>query len=439
MVERVTAEDLWARMTARMRGLCARIAEEAAALEQTAYLVGGSVRDLFLNARVVDLDVVVEGDAVALAGRLGSRLGGTVHGPSQFMTAAVDLPEGGRLDLATARQERYPEPTKLPVVAPATIADDLRRRDFAVNAIAVRLTPSGAGELVDPCGGRQDLAARLIRVLHDRSFIDDPTRIIRAVRYAERLGFALEAHTRALLGQALEAGGLEGVTGARVREEVVRLLAEPSPGATVRALVALGAAPAVFPGLRSQRRALEWLAQAPTALAALGVGEPAARSWPYLLGALVAHWDARAVVRRLELDGEASAIVGAIAEAAQGELPAEIAGRAGVADVHLDEALGGVAPAALVAYWLRAGGEGRRRLERYARWLRRQSADLDGHDLQEQGVAAGPALGVGLRAGRRAKLRGLDEPAEQLGAALAAVSEWRRPPRARRLRPRHTG
>jgi len=438
MKAELTAEDLWARMEPRARELCRQVAERAEARGEAAYLVGGSVRDLWLGAGQIDLDLAVEGDAVELA----RELDGVVRAPSQFMTARVDLPDGRHLDLATARQETYPEPTKLPVVEPATISDDLRRRDFSINAIAWRLTTEGPGELVDPCGGRADLGARTIRILHDRSFVDDPTRIIRAARFSTRLGFALSRATASLVGVAAREGLLGRVTGARVRDEVIKLLGEPSPAAVVEWLAEFGVEQQVFPGLRLCREARAWLAWAPVAVAALGVGaraRPPERTWPYLLGALAAWGDAEAVARRLDLDGEAAAVALAMGQGAQQSLPPEVVCHGPIPDVRLEEALCGVAPAKLVAYWLRCGAEGRRRLEREVWVLRLQDADLDGHEVQARGVAKGPAIGVALRAARRAKLERQAGSPEQVEAALAAVDEWRRPSGRRRRRLRHTG
>ena len=428
----LTAADLWARMSPASRGLCLRVAETAEGLGQAAYLVGGSVRDLLLGARQIDLDFAVEGDAPELAREIGRRLGGSVEGPSRFMTAAIELPDGRRVDVARARQETYPEPTKLPVVEPADIQADLRRRDFSINALALRLTASGVGELVDPWGGRADLAAGVIRVLHDRSFSDDPTRLIRAARFCARLGFVLEPATRRLVGRAAHEALLGRVTGARVREEVVKLLGEPCPAAVVQWLAGIGAHRQAFPGLHTDRRLFVWLGQARVALAALGIGRAGARParrWPYLLGVLGLWGEAQALAARLDLDGEAADIVTEMTDAASAGVPPEIVCHRGAPTVALDEALEGCTLARLLAYWLRSGPEGKRRIERYVHDLRLQTADVNGHDLRRRGVPSGPAVGVGLRAARRAKLSGRGNTQEQIRAALAAVDEWRRPMR----------
>src|SRR5262249_22611747 len=160
-----------------------------------AYLVGGAVRDLLLGVEGNDLDVVIEGDPDVLAGLSGF----TPERDSLFLTGKLDLGDSA-VDVAHARAETYPQPGALPEVRPASITEDLDRRDFTANAMALPLAPGS--ELIDPHGGLEDLRAGLLRVLHDRSFVDDPTRALRAARYAARFGFELEPETRRLLEEA---------------------------------------------------------------------------------------------------------------------------------------------------------------------------------------------------------------------------------------------
>jgi tRNA nucleotidyltransferase (CCA-adding enzyme) len=194
----------------------------AAAGDRALYLVGGAVRDILLGRSTSDLDFVVEGDsgdAAAIAERIAP--GHVAH--EQFGTASVDL-DGVRIDIAMARTETYPSPGALPEVHPATLAEDLGRRDFTINAMAVAL--DGAGELIDPHGGEADLEAGLLRVLHERSFIDDPTRALRAARYAARFGFSLDPGTERLL----RAADLGAVSRYRLDAEMGRLEAEEDAG-----------------------------------------------------------------------------------------------------------------------------------------------------------------------------------------------------------------
>jgi tRNA nucleotidyltransferase/poly(A) polymerase len=182
--------------------LLAAIGAHAADAGYRAAVVGGFVRDLLLGIISHDIDIVIEGDAIACARILAGRLGGTVARTSRFGTALLMVGDT-RIDLATARTEGYPRPGALPEISPGTLADDLWRRDFTVNAIALEIGPGHRGQLLDPTRGREDLAAKLIRILHPDSFRDDPTRMFRAVRLAHRLKFALDAATAEYLREAV--------------------------------------------------------------------------------------------------------------------------------------------------------------------------------------------------------------------------------------------
>jgi tRNA nucleotidyltransferase (CCA-adding enzyme) len=213
-----------------------------------AFLVGGAVRDLLLGASSIDLDVAVEGDAVASAHRLSRRLAGEVTVHERFGTATVRA-DSLTLDLATTRRERYPEPGALPEVEPAGLAEDLERRDFTINAMAAGLTGEDLGHLHDPVNGRRDLDGATVRVLHDRSFVDDPTRLLRAVRYEARLDFAMDPDTEKLARDAAAAGAPGTVSGARIRDELLDLLAEPAAPSGLARLAELGIDTALHPHL----------------------------------------------------------------------------------------------------------------------------------------------------------------------------------------------
>jgi tRNA nucleotidyltransferase (CCA-adding enzyme) len=204
-----------------------------------AYLVGGAVRDLLRGADAVDLDVAVEGDARMLARALAERLGGVAREHERFGTAVVRT-DGLSVDLATTRRETYPEPGALPDVEAAGLGEDLQRRDFTINAMAVGLTGDDLGHLYDPSGGLADLRTAIVRVLHERSFIDDPTRLLRAIRYEARLGFRMDPETELLARDAAAEGGLRTVSGARVRDELIDLLSELEVPSGVRRMRELG-------------------------------------------------------------------------------------------------------------------------------------------------------------------------------------------------------
>jgi tRNA nucleotidyltransferase (CCA-adding enzyme) len=203
------------------------------------YLAGGVVRDLVLQRPIRDVDLVVEGEAAAFSRELAELVGGSCRLHDRFGTATVELTPGIRLDVAGTRRESYARPGALPdVVAGAAIEEDLARRDFTVNAVALELVPRR--RLVDPFGGCEDLARGWIRFLHARSPQDDPTRALRAVRYANRLGFRLEPSARRAIAAAIRSGAFDAVSGDRLRRELALLLSEENRGRAVRMLSSLG-------------------------------------------------------------------------------------------------------------------------------------------------------------------------------------------------------
>jgi tRNA nucleotidyltransferase (CCA-adding enzyme) len=365
--------------------------------------VGGFVRDLLLGRLAGtpgDLDLAVEGDGRRLARRLAAALGGSTREHAAFLTATVALPDGRTVDVATARRERYRVPGVLPEVEPARLAEDLWRRDFSVNALAVRLDGPGWGAVADPTGGLGDLAGERIRVLHPLSFTDDPTRIFRAARFAERLGFRLDPSTRRLLVAAAPLPVYDGLSGDRLRAELARVLEEPEPARVLTALGRLGAFrlgwPAYrFPAVAAARlaavgRGLTALALAPPSrlgLVVLALGEPlepaAAAGWAERYGATPPEREALARARREGPD-----------------LVRRLAHAAGPGAAYA--ALRGVPELSAAWAWTLAGRPGPRRLiaEHLRRW-RDLPALLDGEDLQDLGLAPGPRFGrllAGLRA-----------------------------------------
>jgi tRNA nucleotidyltransferase (CCA-adding enzyme) len=208
------------------------------------YLVGGAVRDLLLGEQSLDLDVMVEGDAIALANELARALGGHAHPHEKFHTAVVKgVGRSGRevrVDIAAARTETYQAPGALPDVVRSTLADDLARRDFTINAMAASLRPDDLGATYDFFGGYEDLQQATVRVLHDLSFIEDPTRLLRAIRYEARFGFRMDPQTELLARGCAERPLLTDLSSTRVRDELLDLLAEERALAAVQRMAELG-------------------------------------------------------------------------------------------------------------------------------------------------------------------------------------------------------
>jgi tRNA nucleotidyltransferase (CCA-adding enzyme) len=376
----------------RLRQLpCGRRLLEAATGMQGVYLVGGAVRDLLLGRAPRELDVVVEGDVGALASRLAAAGERIEH--ERFGTATVR--DGDCCwDLAAARGETYAHPGALPDVFDAGIEQDLQRRDVTINAIALDLADGG---LHGAPNAHEDLHDRLLRVLHDASFTDDPTRLWRVARYAARLGFALEKHTAALAAQAVEAGALQTVSRARVGNELRLALGEPDPVAALEAAVALGLAPWLAPDRELTERALALL--------------PAGEGRGDLLALAAALRDSDdAALEGLEFTAAERAIVRACAQAPALDddlrTPSQLA-----------RALRGQ-PVEAVAL---AGARGAPRPAR--RWLedlRHVRLQITGDDLRAAGVAEGPELGRRLQAVLDLRLDGAlaDGRAAELRAAL---------------------
>lgn len=209
--------------------------------DMKAYLVGGPVRDLMLKKPVVDLDITIEGKAINLAGDFATEHAGQLVTYPAFKTATVTLFDDIAIDFVTARKEVYPRPGVFPVVTPSNIKDDLFRRDFTINAMAIALNPSLRGQLVDFFGGQEDLKGKKIRVLHAKSFLDDPTRILRAARFAGRLGFSIEEGTLSFLRAAIAQGAMATIKGQRYAKEIDKINKEDNKDEIMKRLAIWGA------------------------------------------------------------------------------------------------------------------------------------------------------------------------------------------------------
>ncbi len=337
-----------------------------------AYLVGGAVRDLLLGIEGVDLDLAIDGDPDALAGAPGFEL----EREGLFLTGRLELGEL-KIDVARTRAESYPHPGALPEVRPAPIAEDLARRDFTVNAMAFPL--AGDGELLDPHGGLDDLRAGVLRVLHDRSFIDDPTRALRAARYAARFGFDLEPGSARLLAAA----DLSTVSDDRVQGELGRLAAEEDPAKALRLIVDWGLMLPLDPEAPGRVAEVTRLATTP----------------PWV------GWADRELAVELAMVRPLPQVRELVS--ATPERPSEAVRLAepwDAAQLLVARALG--------AEWL----------DRYAEQWRHLRLEITGEDLIAEGIPQGPAIGHGLEAALSGKLDGeLSGREEELRIALAAA------------------
>jgi tRNA nucleotidyltransferase (CCA-adding enzyme) len=294
------ADRCRAQLSPALQALLQVAAQVADEMGLAVYAVGGFVRDLLLGVKNEDVDLTVEGDGIAFARHLAATIEGTCKRPSEFGTAVVLARDSHKIDVATARSETYKHPAALPTVQPGTIRDDLFRRDFTINTLAFALHGPQAFALLDWYGGYADLAEGVIRVLHNRSFRDDPTRIFRAVRLAQRFGFVLHPHTLRLLRRAVDKGWIASLSGARLWREVRLMLEGTSPVQCLLRLDEMGVLPQIDPALTLSQERLAVLIRVYEARVGLADTAPDAlgRAWPSYLAALMQGLDVT-VMRRL--------------------------------------------------------------------------------------------------------------------------------------------
>ncbi len=383
------------------------------------YFVGGLVRDLLLGQPITDVDLVVEGDAIALARALAQRHGGRVRSHARFGTAKWFLPPpkpGGEkagggpetLDFVTARTEFYESPSALPEVERGSIKLDLHRRDFTINTLAIALAPDHYGELLDFWGGERDLHNGVIRVLHSLSFVDDPTRMLRAAQLEGRLGFRIEPRTEELIGHALPM--LDRVSGDRIRHELEAILGEAQPERALARLDALGVLHQIQPALMFDAWLAEKFAELRRAVSA-GPWKPAADEaapdliFPYF-GLLLYRMepdDLAATLRRLKVRRQTTEDVHQI-HALKPILADLSQPRSNSA---IDRALSPFADRVLLVGWVATDDPtARSQIERYRRELRLLEPALDGHALRAMGLTPGPLFKHILARLRTARLDG---------------------------------
>ncbi len=409
---------LMERLDADERAWLTRLGEVVAEAGARAWLVGGPVRDLILGERAPDTDLAIEGDVATVAEAIAREVGGRVSKSTEFLTATVAFADGEEIDIAHTRTERYDSPGALPVVAAATLGEDLARRDFTINAMALELSPERFGELTDPHGGREDLERGLLRVLHEGSFADDPTRMLRAVRFRLRLGLCVEVHTAELLAAAAAEERLASLSGARLRNELRRIFAV-APGQALGALhsdgllTAMGLPPA-------NDLSVERAGRIKCAAMALGVEPDGATAMVACLGlyAAGAGVGPEELGERLMLSGSERA---GLAQACRlsGHPPQALQGDGAKSELFF--ALEGTGAAGALACWA-ATSDARERLEHWWLELRSAAADVTGEDLISAGFEAGPEFAGALRAALAAKIDAGADRAAQMCAATDMLS-----------------
>ncbi|HTY82202.1 MAG TPA: CCA tRNA nucleotidyltransferase, partial [Dehalococcoidales bacterium] len=372
--------------------------EAAQERQQRLYLVGGAVRDIFLERCNLDIDLVVEGDAPALGKEIAKTLDASLLEHERFGTATLRW-KNRTADIVTARAETYARPGALPTVRPGTLSDDLKRRDFTINAMAVELNPPHFGELIDPHHGLEDLNKGLIRILHNKSFIDDATRIWRAVRYEQRLDFDLEPATLTLLRQGLNY--LDTISGDRIRHELGHVLDEEYPEKFFKRAGALGILGKISPSLRGDT----WLVEMFESAEEKCMGD---RPHPGMQLALLfyrlPHDELKKVITFLNFS---KVITHLLIDSSAIKAKETALSDPGLAPSQVYNLLNGYNLLALEANALAMMSEtAAEHIELYMNVLRHVNPALSGDDLFKLGVKAGPKVKEILQKLREARLDG---------------------------------
>ncbi len=442
-----TQRQLSKSLPAPLLDLLVKARDTANRMNFSLYVVGGFVRDLLLGKPTLDLDLVVEGDAIALAEELVKQVKGRVRSHDRFGVAKIIL--GGTagtnlppwLDFVTARTEFYQHPTALPQVERSSIKQDLYRRDFTINTMAICLDRDRYGELLDFYGGERDLRDKLIRVLHNLSFVEDPTRILRAARLAQRLGFTIESRTAELIDDAL--GLLDRVTGPRLRHELDLILKERSPAEIIQALEELGVLHHLDRGLKYD----QWLARKFQQIERLPVGERAGASYPEtpeqelcagtraevdredlflaLLTYRLTKVQLERFLGRLKFSQEVGKLLREVKDLRR---RARRLNRPDARPSQIYRLLHYFSPQAITAFCIALDSPvGRQNVQLYLNQLRWVRPHIKGDFLKEQGIPAGPVYGRILDRLLYARLDGeVRTASEEENMAKKLIASWRR-------------
>jgi tRNA nucleotidyltransferase (CCA-adding enzyme) len=412
--KRDVARLMHEQLPARIFDMLKEMGSVGACLGMNVFAVGGFVRDLLLRKENLDIDIVAEGDGIAFAAEYARRYGCRVRTHKKFGTAVIVFPDGFKVDVASTRMEYYLEPGALPTVEHASIKLDLYRRDFTINTLAMSLNGPHHGKLLDFFGAQRDLKEKAIRVLHNLSFVEDPTRMFRAIRFEQRLGFHLGKHTEHLLRSAVRMGFLDKVGGARVFNELVIILKEVDPQPAIFRMAELGLLKYIHPTLVASERTRTLFAAANRAVnwyELLYTGESCQRWQVYFL-CLTADLDQDAmtgICRRLGIPNRYRTIFCSEREEAHRilNLLERRRGRNGLQPSELHHWLSPFAVEALLYIMARAAGEEVRRwISLFVTRLRSEETRLSGRDLQQLGIPPGPRYKEILSALLDARLNG---------------------------------
>ncbi len=385
-----------------------KVAEE---LEYTAYVVGGFVRDLFLYRHNEDIDIVIEGNGIEFAKEFAGRVGARINAYAKFGTAVVIFPDGFKIDVASARMEYYKFPAALPTVEMSSIKLDLFRRDFTINTLAIFLNPPKFGKLIDFFGGQRDIKEKAIRILHNLSFVEDPTRVFRAIKFEQRFGFTIGKLTSGLIGNAVRMDFFKRLSGRRVFSELCQILKEDTPLPALSRLNEFGLLQVIDPSIEfnqnltdrfnAARKAISWFDLLYT--------EDTCLRWAVYFLILIRHSDeetASRICRRFELGPKYEKIFTRdrlAAEALIGRWHRSLPG----ANSELYHLLSGF-DIELILYMMAITDHEtiKKMISHYVTELRGITLSVGGKDIKALGIPPSPVYGKILKAIHEAKLNG---------------------------------
>ena len=374
-----------------------------------AHLVGGFVRDMMLGRRNLDVDIVIEGDGLVFAERAAARFGWPVRSHRRFGTAVLSLGRGLHVDVTSARTEYYTRPGALPTVERSSLRQDLFRRDFSINAMAACITPDCFGAIADPFGGLDDLRRGVVRTLHSLSFVEDPTRVLRAARFEVRYGFAIDASTEALLRRAVDLTMLDEVSGARIRKELLDILAEDRVTEILERLHCLGALGVLLPEGVEAKPALADVSLVASGLPALSghfTREPRrSAALSVALGARGTRATVERWARRLRLGREYTEAIMPLVERGA-RLAARLRDRRRMRDSRLFFLLEALPSETVVYLWSTGNALARARIEHFLADLAKVRPEVTGNDLVALGLEPGPGFSAILSQARADRLDG---------------------------------
>lgn len=380
-------------------------------LGMSAYAVGGFVRELFLGRENEDLDIAVEGDAILFAERMARLLNiSDLRTHAEFQTALITAPSGHWIDIVTTRSEVYLQPGALPEITPSDLYDDLRRRDFTFNAMAILIQERKLSQLIDPFDGLTDLKNGCIRVFHERSFWDDPTRIFRALRYQNRFDFELDPQTKEWMEDALKNDVLETISNDRIRDELVAILKEQNPNNAFCLLEEWRIPKYIHPALSAAHICDGLIDQIQNSLThfALLIPDHHIESWEvYLLGliSILNPKDAASFLDRYRFCRQTQKKIAELETIENENIESRLLKLDDPKPSQIDEILSGLSEEALL--WLVAKQPlVRTYISRYLRLYRQVKPSLNGRDLIKLGIRPGKVMGDILSDIRRRKLDG---------------------------------